>query len=129
MLACRAISVVLFSRGILVVTLSLFAAIQNPVQKLLDGIHSEQAELFENIAYGFLALFCRAIGLPSFRLQGVGISVQIDAFCNISVIKSALGLTSGLENAQCMSFRGFRALGMRSSQVSFLYTGARSNVQ
>ena len=55
--------------------------------------------------------------MPSFRLQGVGISVQIDAFCNISVIKSALGLTSGLENAQCMSFRGFRVLGMRSRSV------------
>ena len=40
------IPVILFSRGVPVVTLAFFAAIQNPVQKLLDDTHSEQVELF-----------------------------------------------------------------------------------
>ena len=41
----RTVPVILFSRGVLVVTLAFFAAIQHPVQKLLDAVHSEQVEL------------------------------------------------------------------------------------
>ena len=81
------------SFGVLVVTLAFFAAIQNPVQELLDGIHSEQVELFENIAYSFLTLLCRATMSRSFFLQqevdqASGMPIRQDLYDPITVSNS-----------------------------------------